>query len=81
MNNRFICMFNDYENVGLPRLNVVSNVPHSCVNVQRISFSASLLNHNVNQDKFFTFLIYFFISFIYLFISLRCCLLFYAHVA
>ena len=58
MNNRFICVFNDYETVGLPRPNVVSNVPHSCVNVQRISFSASLLNHNVNQDKFFTFLIY-----------------------
>ena len=30
MNNRFICVLNDYETVGLPRLNVVSNVPHSC---------------------------------------------------
>ena len=78
MNNRFICVFNDYETVGLPRLNVVSNVPHSCMNVQRISFSASLINHNVNQDKFFTFLIYLLMD---LFLSLRCYLLFYAHVA
>ena len=78
MNNRFICVVNDYETVGLPRLNVVSNVPHSCVNVQRISFTALLLNHTVNQDKFLTFLIYLLMD---LFLSLRCYLLFYAHVA
>lgn len=78
MNNRFICVFNDYETVGLPRLNVVANVPHSYVNVQRISFSASVINQNVNQDKFFTFLIYLLMD---LFLSFRCYLLFYAHVA
>lgn len=78
MNNRFICVVNDYETVGLPRLNVVSNIPHSCMNVQRISFSASLINHHVNQDKFFSFLIYSLMDF---FLSLRYYLLFYAHVA
>ena len=78
MNNRFICVVNDYETVGLPRLNVVSNIPHSCMNVQRISFSASLINHHVNQDTFFSFLIYSLMDF---FLSLRYYLLFYAHVA
>ena len=78
MNNRFICVVNDYETVGLPRLNVVSNIPHSCMNVQRTSFSASLINHHVNQDKFFSFLIYSLMDF---FLSLRYYLLFYAHVA
>ena len=78
MNNRFISVLNDYETVGLPRLNVVSNVPHSCVNVQRISFSASLINHNVNQDKFFKFVIYLLMD---LFLSLQCYLLFCAQVA
>ena len=78
MNNRFICVLNDYETVGLPRLNVVSNVPHPSVNVQRISFSASLINHNVNQDKFFSFLIYLLMD---LFLSFQCYLLFCAQVA
>ena len=78
MNNRFICVLNDYETVGLPRLNVVSNVPHPSVNVQRISFSASLINHNVNQDKFFKFVIYLLMD---LFLSLQCYLLFCPHVA
>ena len=78
MNNRFIRVVNDYETVGLPRLNVVSNIPHSCMSVQRISFSVSLINHHVNQDKFFSFLIYSLMDF---FLSLRYYLLFYAHVA
>ena len=43
------------------------------MNIQRISFSASLITHNVNQDKFF--LIYLLID---LFLSSQCYLLFYA---
>ena len=71
--NGFICVFSDYEYVRLLRV-IVSSVPLSCVNIQRISFSASLINHNVNRDKFF--LIYLLID---LFLSSRCYLLFYAH--
>ena len=73
--NGFICVFSDYESVRLLRV-IVSNVPLSCLNIQRISFSASLINHNVNQDKFF--LIYLLRD---LFLSSRCYLLFYANTA
>ena len=73
--NGFICVFSDYESVRLLRV-IVSNVPLSCVNIQRISFSAPSINHNVNQDEFF--LIYLLID---LFLSSRCYLLFYAHTA